>query len=121
MGHNGCPPGEACSSNDPARPGVCARGCFRDEDCTQPTAYCLGSNRDNPGRCVECLNDTQCLGRRDGRTRCAETNVCAAPPAGEAAVQDGGCGCRARGNTTGRFTLALLALAAASLVARRRR
>ncbi|MFO0606815.1 MAG: hypothetical protein U0324_26825 [Polyangiales bacterium] len=120
-GHNGCARGEACSSNDPARPGVCARGCFRDDDCTQPTAYCIGSNSENAGRCVECINDTQCLGRRDGRTRCTTANVCAAPPPDAGAVQDGGCGCRARANTTGRFTLALFALALASLAARRRR
>jgi hypothetical protein len=120
-GHNGCPRGQACSSNDPARPGVCAMGCFRDDDCLQPTAYCNGANSENAGRCVECINDTQCLGRRDGRTRCTSSNVCAAPPADTGAVQDGGCGCRARANTTGRFTLALFALALASLATRRRR
>jgi MYXO-CTERM domain-containing protein len=96
-------------------------GCFRDDDCLQPTAYCNGANSENAGRCVECINDTQCLGRRDGRTRCTSSNVCAAPPADTGAVQDGGCGCRARANTTGRFTLALFALALASLATRRRR
>lgn len=120
-GHNGCPRGEACSSNDPMRPGVCARGCFRDDDCTQPTAHCIGANQENPGRCVECLDDRQCIGRPDGRTHCATTNVCTSPPPDVGARQDGGCGCRARASTAGRFTLAVVALALGSFVVRRRR
>lgn len=120
-GHNGCPRGEACSASDPATPGTCAPGCFRDTDCEEPTARCLRSG-DAAGRCVACTRDEHCAARPDGRTRCVPaTNTCAAPAAPPTGAGDGGCACRAAGGgagAVGRGGLWLLALAGA--LARRR-
>jgi hypothetical protein len=120
-GHNGCPTGQSCSSNDSTRPGTCSPGCFRDLDCVRPDAFCQGATATVAGRCVECLTDTHCSGRSDGRTHCSAQSRCVVP-AQSTYINDGGCGCRV-GNTRSGFARgAVLLLALVGLrVARRRR
>ena len=117
--HNGCPAGQACSSEDPEVPGVCADGCFRDLDCNDPTPRCLrdGDAGAGAGRCVGCVDDTQCV----GHGVCSPTDhVCVAPVVTGSGSD--GCGCRAPGTSRGATPPALLAgLALAALLRRRRR
>lgn len=95
-GHNGCPVGQSCSSDDPTRPGVCAMGCFRDLDCVQPEPFCFRMG-DAAGRCVGCLVDAHCADRTDGLTRCGEGRVCVQgptpPPSSTITLSGDGCGC----------------------------
>lgn len=118
-GHNGCPAGSACSSDDPTRPGVCAAGCFRDLDCRPPTPYCAVGDGAS-GACVECRVSAHCAGRPDGRAQCSAAGACVVP-VGEIVDGDGGCGCRARTTPSARFGLIAFGLCAVAALARRRR
>ncbi|MBL8601847.1 MAG: hypothetical protein JNK72_07985 [Myxococcales bacterium] len=120
-GRNGCPTGQSCTSSDPETPGVCTTSCNRDADCMMPRPYCLNAGGDagvgdasvgdggvdNSRLCVECVTDTQCANRTDGRVLCArENNSCAACSPGRtdncsrerdgvACLSNGLCGCLA--------------------------
>ncbi len=120
-GHNGCPAALACSSADPMTPGVCASGCFRDTDCRQPTPYCSGSSATRAGACVECVVDSHCTGRTDGRHTCSAMHTCIATTGAVSGAQDGGCGCRARATPSARYGLVAVGLWVAASLARRRR
>lgn len=93
-GHNGCPAGMSCGSDDPTRPGVCSSGCFRDLDCAQPTPFCFRAG-DAAGMCVGCLTDAHCADRTDGLTRCGDGRVCVqgAAPSTLVTLSGDGCGC----------------------------
>jgi len=98
-GHNNCPMGQFCTSDDPTVPGVCTTSCNRDGDCMQSNPmrpYCLrattdggvadaseptpdgGKGSSRASVCVECVTDAHCAMRTDGRTRCiGADNTCA--------------------------------------------
>ena len=118
-GHNGCPTGMACSSDDPTRPGTCADGCFRDLDCAQPTPFCETADG-GAGRCVACLTDAQCADQADGRTHCGSEHVCVAGPAISTLTGDG-CGCHVGVAPDAAPRLGFLLLAALGAWALRRR
>ncbi|MBK8695386.1 MAG: hypothetical protein IPN17_24710 [Deltaproteobacteria bacterium] len=124
-GHNGCPAGMTCSSDDPTRPGTCATGCFRDLDCAQPTPFCETATDGGAGRCVGCLTDAHCADRTDGLTRCSEQHICVegpAPAPGAITTLSGdGCGCHVGMEPDSAPRLGFLLLAGLGVWALRRR
>jgi MYXO-CTERM domain-containing protein len=109
-GRNGCPDGLSCTS-DSGMIGMCTASCNRDSDCRAPAPYCRVSGAASDAgmgagsQCVECLMDTQCAGRSDGRTRCVNNSCAQCDPsmamscmgnaAGTLCTMAGACGCRA--------------------------
>jgi len=121
-GHNGCPAGMACSSDDPTRPGTCATGCFRDLDCAQPTPHCEAATDGGAGRCVACLTDAHCADQPGGLTRCGDARVCVeGPPTTAATLSGDGCGCRVGMEPDAAPRLGFLLLAGLGVWALRRR
>ena len=107
-GRNGCPSGQFCTSNDPARTGTCTTTCNFDQDCVAVSAarpYCLGSDAGATSVCVECSTDSHCAARTDGRVRCvgadhtcaqcteSSREACTAAGPGSACLSTGLCGC----------------------------
>ena len=106
MGRNGCPMGQSCTADEPGAIGMCTTTCNRNADCMGSAPYCRIGNRDAGGMsaCVECLNDSHCGMRTDGRAlcdtsssrcvQCTESNTasCMASGAGSACLM-GVCGC----------------------------
>lgn len=122
-GHNNCPMGQFCTSNDSMRPGMCTTSCNFDMDCTRVSPmrpYCLrtvgdagvpddapdgGKGEVRNARCVECRDDMHCASRSDGRTRCIGVDNscaqcttemrdrCSAQAEGSACLMTGLCGC----------------------------
>ncbi len=108
-GRNGCPDGLSCTS-DTEMVGMCSATCNRDADCRTPTPHCRGGSDNDGGassmaQCVECISDTHCTGRPDGRTRCVNNTCAQCDPAmamsclgntaGTLCTMGGVCGCRA--------------------------
>ena len=108
MGRNGCPSGQFCTSNDPARTGTCTTTCNFDGDCVTLSAarpHCLTSDAGTASVCAECATDEHCAGRADNRARCigadntcaqctaTSREACVASGLGSACLSTGLCGC----------------------------
>jgi hypothetical protein len=109
-GRNTCPAGQFCTSDAPARTGVCTTTCNFDADCraTMPTRpVCLRNTPDAgaASMCVECATDAHCEHRLDGRVRCVgaehtcaqcspeDRALCTPSGVGSACLPTGLCGC----------------------------
>ncbi len=107
-GRNGCPTGQFCTSNDPARTGACTTTCNFDQDCNAISTarpHCLTSDAGTASLCAECVTDEHCAGRSDNRVRCVgpdhtcaqctttSRDACTAAGLGSACLSTGLCGC----------------------------
>ncbi|MEI8258029.1 MAG: VWA domain-containing protein, partial [Deltaproteobacteria bacterium] len=108
-GHNGCPVTEVCNSTSATVPGHCGAVCITDAECPAAHPHCLPVTG-APSVCVDCVADTNCASRTDGRTRCigadhtcaqcTATDVASCDPGaiGGSCLGTGLCGCSGDGD-----------------------